>query len=129
MKRGQRQNNKSHYLINRGAIEQAAHQRVFYQEPQLAAGRVVNRRDREGDKEVQENSENVRSGATIMQSSLPQQPRGNYERNLFSKQDDGLSNVQSPGNQTANCDCQECVPLPRLHYIGRSKAAIILARD
>ena len=30
MKRGQRQNNKSHYLINRGAIEQAAHQRVFY---------------------------------------------------------------------------------------------------
>src|SRR5438105_7664633 len=70
MKRGQRQNNKSHYLIYRGAIEQSAHQRVFYQEPQLAAGRVVNRRDREGDKEVQENSENVRTGATISPAAI-----------------------------------------------------------
>src|SRR5438445_6087982 len=68
-------------------------------------------------KKLEEKSENVSAGATIMQSALPQQPRGNYERNLFSKQDDGLSNVQSPGNQAAHCDCQECAPFPKLHNL------------
>jgi hypothetical protein len=52
-----------------------------------------------------------------MQRASPQQARGNYERNLFSKQDDGLGNVQSPGNQAAHSDCQECVPFPQLHNL------------
>src|SRR6266853_1911708 len=46
---------------------------------------------------------------------FPSSPRRNYERNRFSKQDDGLGNVQSPGNQAAHSDRQECVPFPQLH--------------
>ena len=54
-----------------------------------------------------------------MQSSLPQQPRGNYERNLFSEQGDGLSNIQSPGNQAADSDCQECALFHSLRISNR----------
>jgi hypothetical protein len=41
VERGERQDDKIHYLFNGGAKEQATHQWVFRQETQPAAGRVV----------------------------------------------------------------------------------------
>src|SRR5207244_8751153 len=84
-----------------------------------AAAEVVNQDQQHGEEEVEEKSERVRAGAAIMQSSLPQQPRGNYERNLFSEQGDGLSNIQSPGNQAADSDCQECALFHSLRISNR----------
>ena len=44
VKRGERQNDITHYQFTRDAIEQAAHQRVLRQKNQCATGRVVNSR-------------------------------------------------------------------------------------
>src|SRR5580704_10122106 len=86
VKRGERQNDQSHYLFHCGAKEQAAHQWVFLQKTQPAARRVVNSRRRAGDKEVQYDTKNI--GANAPMESLPaQQARGNRQRNVPSKQE------------------------------------------
>src|SRR5579859_5182173 len=89
VKRGERQNDKIHYLFHRSAKEQAAHQRVLQHETQPAACRVVNSRCRASDKEVQQDTKDIRAGASL-ESVPPQQAGGNGERNLPAKEDAGL---------------------------------------
>src|ERR1700722_2647837 len=85
VKRGERQDDQSHYLFHRGAKEQAAHQWVLNQETELAACRVVDNRGGAGDKEVQQDTQNIGAHASL-ESLPPQQARSNRERNVPSKQ-------------------------------------------
>src|SRR5260370_38752773 len=96
VKRGERQNDKIHYLLHRGAEEQAAHKWVLIHKTQPAARSVVNGRCRASDKEVQCDTKNI--GADAPMESLPaKQPAGNHARNVPSKQDASLYKVQGPG--------------------------------
>jgi len=103
VKRGEGQNDKIHYLLNRGAKEQATYHRVFRHKTQLAAYRVINSRCRASNKEVQKDTQNIGADAS-MESLPPQQTAGNHERNVPSKQDASLKKVQSPGNPAAHGD-------------------------
>ena len=51
VKRGERQNDITHYQFDGDAVEQAAHQRVLGQKNEFATGRVVNSRRGESDEE------------------------------------------------------------------------------
>jgi hypothetical protein len=84
VKRGEWQNDKIHYLLDGGTEEQPAHNWVISQESQTAACRVVNRRCRAGDKEVQDDTQNVSANASV-EGAPPQQSGGNHERNVPSK--------------------------------------------
>jgi len=76
VKRRERQDNKIHYFLDRATKEQTAHQRMFLQKNQPDAGSVVNRRGREGDKKMQEDTKNIRACAPL-ESLPPQQAGGN----------------------------------------------------
>src|SRR6266436_2548107 len=89
VKRGERQNDKIHYLLHRGPKEQTTHQWVLRQKNQTAACRVVNSCCRASDKEVQEDSQNISAYAS-MEGLPPQQAPGNHERDVPSKQDASL---------------------------------------
>ena len=84
MKRGERQNDEIHYLLDRGAKEQTAHQRVLGHKTQLATRPIVNRRRGARDKEMQEDTQNVGAGAST-DSLPPQQAGGDHKWNLPSK--------------------------------------------
>ena len=72
---------------------------------QPAAGRVINSRCLESDKEVEEDTQNIRAWASV--ESLPSQQAGrNHERNLPSKQHAGLPEIQSTGDFVAHGDRQ-----------------------
>src|SRR5207302_9905942 len=97
MKRGKRENDKGHHLFNRGAEEQTADQWVLLQKSQLKVGGIVDRRGRAGDKEVQQDTQNIGTYASI-ESLPPEQAGGNPKRNVPpSEQDAGLSKIQGPG--------------------------------
>src|SRR6266852_8207382 len=89
VKRGERQNDKIHYLFHRGAKEQPANQWVLRHKTQPAACRVVNSRCQASDKEVQEDTQNIGADASL-ESLPPQQAPGNHERDVPSKQDASL---------------------------------------
>src|ERR1700720_1798104 len=105
VKRGKRQNDKIHDLLDRGTKKQAAYQRVLRHERQLAAHRVVNGRCRASDKEVQEDTKNIGTGASL-ESLAPEEASGNHERDVPAKQDASLEKVQSSGDPAADGDCQ-----------------------
>src|ERR1700732_4381477 len=77
VKRGERQNDVTHYHLNCGTKEQAAHQRVLLQKNQSAACREVNTCRRESNKEVQEDTQEI-GGYPSLQSLPSQQARGNH---------------------------------------------------
>src|SRR5260370_41669310 len=89
VKRGERQNDKIHYLLHRGAEEQAAHKWVLIHKTQPAARSVVNGRCRASDKEVQCDTKNI-GPAPPRESLPPNHPPGIPERNFPSKQDPSL---------------------------------------
>src|SRR5579864_5788006 len=84
---------------------------MLRQETQPSTGQVVNGGHRECNEEVQHNTQNIGSCAS-MKSLLSQQAPGNYEWNVPSKQDAGLCQVQRPGDRATDRDCQESVPFP-----------------
>ena len=75
MKGRERQDDVTHYQFDGHAIEQSADQRMLNQETQLAAGAVVDGGNRSGDEEVQQDAENIGTGASV-ESLLAQQPAG-----------------------------------------------------
>jgi len=111
VKRGERQNDVTHYQFHRHAVEQPTHQRMLRQENQPAACPVVNSRRRGSDKEVQADTKNIGAGPSL-QSLPPQQASGDHERNLRSKQDASLAKVQNAGDQATAADREWASGLP-----------------
>src|SRR5438445_10205128 len=89
VKRGERQNDKIHYLFHRGAKEQPTNQWVLRHKTQPAARRVINGCCGASDKEVQEDTQNISADASL-ESLPPQQAPGNHELNVPSEQDASL---------------------------------------
>src|SRR5579864_9716702 len=86
-------------------------------ETQPSARPVVNSCCGASNEEMQENSQNIRSSASL-ESLLPKQAGGNHERNSAAKQDASLCKVQNTGNPPAHRDCQWSVPSPRCPRCG-----------
>src|ERR1700683_5408689 len=112
VKRGEWQNDVTHYQFHRHAVEQPTHQRMLRQENQPAACPGVNSPRRRSDKKVQGDTKNIGAGPSL-QSLPPQQASGDHERNLRSKQDASLREIQTPGNQAARRDRRESIPFSR----------------
>jgi hypothetical protein len=89
VKRGEWQDDVTHYGFHRHAVEQAADQRVLRQKSQPAAGSVINSGDRERDEEMQQDAQNVGGGASV-ESRLAEQACGDYERNAATEEDERL---------------------------------------
>src|SRR6266853_2772643 len=106
LKGGERQNDVTHYQFDGHPIEQAADQSVLGQKSELAAGDVVNGSDRRSDEEVQQDAENVRTGAS-MKCLLAEQACRNYERNAAAEEDEGLNQVERSGDEAAYSDGEE----------------------
>jgi uncharacterized membrane protein len=71
VKRGERQNNQVHDLLDRSAKEKAAYQRVLFQKSQPAAGYVISGSSRESNEVVQQHSQDVDADSAL-ESPFPQ---------------------------------------------------------
>ena len=89
---------------------------MLNQEAEPAAGSVINGADREGDEEVQQDAQGVSGGdfqygrapgsaRTRMERLPAEQACGDYEWNAVTKEDQGLGEVESSGEQAACGDC------------------------
>src|SRR5579863_2525196 len=84
VKGGERKNDKVHDFLHRSAVKQPANERMLHQEYQAPAGRIVKGREREGDEEVQQDSDEI--GRNTPMNGLPtQQAGGNDPRNIPSE--------------------------------------------
>jgi hypothetical protein len=120
MQRRQWQHDVTHRQLHRHPKKQPAHHPMFRHKPQPPANPIKNPRRRTSYKVVQHQPKQIDSRASILDYSWPQQPRRNYLRNLRSKQDACLQNIQSPRHEPCNPNRRQRIPsssrpIPRTH--------------